>query len=137
MLCHTGHTGVIPVDHGFARCARVRRRVAQRQATLPGSSHRLAPTSARTEKHFATGAARRNSCNAYNIMAELDHQLLVHFVQCDYTSDYIILHFHTALLAPWPMLRSELLHHKWFQEDEWEAINPLKRHRTLSTSNWT
>ena len=33
--------------------------------------------------------------------------------------------------------RSELLHHKWFQEDEWEAINPLKRHRTLSTSNWT
>lgn len=43
-----------------------------------------------------------------------------------------------GLLQLQPELRStlsELLHHKWFQEDEWEAINPLKRHRTLSTSD--
>ena len=32
-------------------------------------------------------------------------------------------------------LRSDLLNHRWIQEDEWEAINPLKRHRTLSTSD--
>ncbi|CAJ1338578.1 unnamed protein product [Effrenium voratum] len=43
-----------------------------------------------------------------------------------------------ALLQLQPALRSslsDLSSHQWFQEEEWETMKPLKRHRTLSNSD--